>query len=136
MNANAVQRLDEKIAELTRRIERLKALRTAIGDDTIADDIAELFDRSLSCGNGAGRKRRTSPTANAAMMKIRSAFEANHNQQMTLKELAAKTGISWHTIRQFAYMTYRDQFEREGHRGGGQESKFRLKNLEHAESGN
>jgi hypothetical protein len=127
MNQNHKLTLDRKIAELERRVSQLKAVREALSDDLIADDIAEVFrglgGDSDSPTRGNGKKRDIGKTAR----KLRGFFLERHNEWATVKEMVSVTRISVHSIRQTLYKTEVGMFDRQSQPGGRRESRFRLR---------
>jgi hypothetical protein len=116
MREAAKRKLDTRISELERRLERLRALRAALEDDQIVSDLAEVF---ASNGREGGN-----------IEIVRQFFRERDNAKATLVEMVEATSVSKHSLRQLVYKTHADQFERESHRGGGRQSYFWLKEPE------
>jgi len=61
------------------------------------------------------------------MVALVSFFRTHNNERATLSTIQSKTGVKRNALRQIIYKSNAADFERESHRGGGQESKFWLK---------
>ena len=122
MREAAQRALDVKIAGLEQRLERLRGLRSALEDDEILADLVEVFATNCQKGPlGRGGKN---------IQIVRQFFRDRDNRAATLMQIVETTGISKHSLRQLVYKVHVDEFEREGHRGGGRESLFWLKEHE------
>ena len=118
MHHGAKQELDRTITSLEQRLERLRALRAAMDDDEIVAEMTKAF-----AVNGSAQSVQRS---GGNMTKIRQFFENRGNQWATIAQIVDAIGISKHSLRQLLYRSNKEEFERESHRGGGQESLFRL----------
>lgn len=118
------QKLDQAIESIERKLHRLKALRDAMNDDDILDDIASIFGPSA---NGeAGSSASTKPVSKN-MVKIRRFFHNRDNQWATAKEIVSGTKVKLNSLRQLLYRSHVEEFDRDGQVGFGKQSKFRLK---------
>ena len=88
--------------------------------------LAEVTDIFAS-ENGAKRSPAPQRSEGRNMVILRKYFQARDNRKATLAQMVEGTSVSKHSLRQIVYRTHADQFEREGHRGGGRESFFWLK---------
>ncbi len=125
MNTAAKTKLDKLISVLEQRVSRLKAVRVALDDKVIADDIAELFAEHT---NGDSGTLHQSPKRKGKIfLKTKAFFDSHDNAPATLREIMAATKINIHSLRQVLYKTAVDEFERHGQPGGQRETTFWLK---------
>ena len=123
MRGNAHERLSARIRELEQRLARLRTLQSTLNDPELAGEIEELFGgHMLENKNGLDTRERAPST-----QRLVDFFRSHDNQHATVSMLVEQTGVGKNTIRQILYKTGAELFERESHRGGGQESLFWLK---------
>lgn len=125
MNTVAKTKLDAMIETLEQRISRLKAVRAALDDAVIAEDIAELFSQHTD-------GERTPPPSpkkvnSKVFRKAKAFFDSNGNTPSTLREIMAATKLNIHSLRQVLYKAAVDEFERESQPGAQRETRFWLK---------
>jgi hypothetical protein len=133
MNAETKTKLDKLIDALEERISRLKAVRTALDDDVIADDIATLFG-DIANSDGATRTPPHKPKGKGKLfLKVKTFFESRNNTPATLREIIAATKLNIHSLRQVLYKTAADEFERESQPGAQRQTKFWLKSPQSGE---
>lgn len=123
--ANAKQKIDTQIESLERKLQRLKALRDALEDEDIADEVGELFESSTK--NGIPKSLKRSPKS-LNLRKIVRFFEKRNNTQATIKEICKATSLSFSSVKQMLYRSHCEYFDRESQVGGGRETLFRLVN--------
>ena len=123
MSAHIKHRLDQKIAELERRLAKFQALREALDDEELASEVAELFVDE----NGAKRPPRPKRREGRNIVILREYFQSRQNAWATVAQIVAATGMSKHSLRQVLYRSHVDSFERQKPKGSRRESRFRLK---------
>ena len=121
-------KLDTAIAELEGKLAKLKAVRNALDDDQISAELLAIFGAETN-----GQKKRKRPIRilgrETTFDRIRQLFSKKNNEWMTLAEIE-QAGINKATARQVLYVKNVPDFERESLKGGGRETKFRLRHPE------
>jgi hypothetical protein len=120
------QKLDEAIEATARKLQRLKALRDAMNDDDIMDDIALIFAPST---NGAVGKDTPTKPRSKNMERIYRYFRNRNNQWATAKEIVSGAKVKLNSLRQLLYRSHVEEFDRDGQVGFGKQSRFRLKEV-------
>ena len=111
-NTEAKRRLDGRIADLDQRLKGLRALRAAMDDDAIAEEMAAVF------ASANGRKKPETASQSKNFKTIETFFRSHNNTWATVLEITAGTKLSKNSVRQILYIGNPDAFDREGHRGG------------------
>jgi len=123
VSARIKQRLDQKIAEVERRLTKLRALREAFDDEELASEVKDLFAGENGAGHPAAPQRREGRN----IVTLREYFQNRENAWATIAEIVTDTGMSKHSLRQVLYRSHVTTFDRQKPKGSRRESRFRLK---------
>lgn len=110
---SAQERWDQVIVDLEKRLERARAIRSVLGDDELADELAKIF------GN-EGAKRLEKPTedssgASTIYAYVTRFFVKNNNEWSTISEMIKGTKIRRDSVRGLIYKGRIDSFDKRKH---------------------
>lgn len=110
--------LDNRIAELERKLEALKGVREALGDDELKREVLQLLTGGQPVGTGASSTRtpRQKPLVVRPQKPGQTIAERviehlrQDNKPITIGECATMLGCKESSVRQVFYKTHRNQF--------------------------
>jgi hypothetical protein len=113
------------------KLAKLVALREALNDDDVAQELEDAFGHSNGAhqrpGKKPAKKRSKRTKYGSAFDRIRQFFVDRGNEWATFKEIGEATGIPDGTLRANLYRTKVDEFDRESQKGFGKPTNFRMK---------
>lgn len=116
------------IASLEARVAKLKALDEVLADEEIAKALQDALGVNGAVTGRVTRKKTGKKARATVYDKIVKYFQDRNNAWATLRQMVADTKISIGSLRNELYKQRREKFERDAQKGGGRETKFRLKN--------
>jgi len=128
MALTPLEKLDRKIQETDRKLVSLNALRSAMVDGVLADEVEEIFSLEDKPHLGKPAQRKSKQRKSKQMEKIAGFYEASGNEYATIADIQKKTGFTKASVRQILYKSRPDEFVRQKASGAGRPTFFKLKN--------
>lgn len=132
--ANTLKQIDREIAELEKRLEKLRALRSVIADDPdLAYDLPQILLRPVRDGQAPVIEPVSALAPDAdiehstpQLEKLLALFRENGNEWRSLRELSESLGISHNSI---SFLLYTSRHQSLFERGRNKQGRvaFRLK---------
>jgi hypothetical protein len=130
--------LELKIEAARKRLAALENMRDALADDTLAQDLQDVFGSLTPKQPPALPPVRRAPppkrypvraTRETVVERMRDYMRTNGNKPVTIEEMISALGCSSGAIRQVLYRANPEEFERHSQQGGGRPTTFWLKSL-------